>query len=223
MKYPFSTNPIAPRRNPPLRAALPGTRFRAGRLLLVLLALIFGVALPGVESSALASQKATKTLGGDFELLDTEGKAFKLSSLRGKVVLVYFGYTGCPDACPTDMMLFKDVLERLGGRREMVQPLFISVDPGRDKPEHLVAYVDAFSPAIRALTGTERNLRKVAKAYGAHFSYVGRTPNSTTYTVDHSVSVYVVNRKGRLVGAIPFGTPLDEVIRRIEGVLDQPD
>lgn len=168
-----------------------------------------------------ALRQETRALGGNFELIDTDGRAFKLSSLRGKVVLIYFGYTGCPDACPTDLLLFRDLLERLGSRKGSVQPIFISVDPARDKPEHLAAYSSAFSPAIRALTGSERKLRQVAKAYGSYFNYVGRTPGSTTYTVDHSVNIYVVNGEGKLVSVIPFGTPLEEIVRRIEGMLDK--
>ena len=163
----------------------------------------------------------TRPLGGDFELVDTDGRVFKLNSLRGKIVLIYFGYTGCPDACPTDLMLFRDVLARLGNRKTSVQPIFISVDPARDTPKHLAAYASAFSPAIRALTGSERKLRQVAKAYGSYFEYVGRTPGSTTYTVDHSVSIYVVNGRGQLVSVIPFGTPLEEIVRRVEGMLDK--
>lgn len=168
-----------------------------------------------------ASRQETRALGGDFELVDTDGQAFKLSSLRGKIVLIYFGYTGCPDACPTDLLLFRDVLARLGSRTESVRPVFISVDPGRDTPKHLAAYASAFSPAIRALTGSEQKLRQVAKAYGAYFNYIGRTPGSKTYTVDHSVNIYVVNGGGKLVSVLPFGTPLEEVVRRIEGMLDK--
>jgi len=176
----------------------------------------------GAHASDHAAMPARQALGGDFELTDTEGKAFRLAAQRGKIVLIYFGYTGCPDACPTDMLLFRDVLSRLGSRKDSVLPVFISVDPARDTPEHLAAYANAFSPAIRALTGSERQLRRMAKAYGAHFNYVNRTPSSTTYTVDHSVNMYVVNRAGKLVSVIPFGTPVDDVVRRIERMLDKP-
>jgi len=180
------------------------------------------LAAPAIHAHAQAQTLPQKgqTLGGDFELVDTNGQAFKLSSLRGKVVLIYFGYTGCPDACPTDLLLFRDVLARLGSRKDRVQPIFISVDPARDTPQHLAAYASNFSPAILALTGSEQKLRRVAKAYGSYFDYVGRTPGSTTYTVDHSVNIYVVNGQGKLVSVIPYGTPIDEVVRRIEGLLD---
>ena len=125
------------------------------------------LAAPAVHAQAQKTPpQKSRALDGDFELLDTDGRAFKLSSQRGKIVLIYFGYIGCPDACPTDLMLFRDVLSRLGSRKASVQPIFISVDPARDTPEHLVAYTSAFSPAIRALTGSESKLRQMAKAYG---------------------------------------------------------
>ena len=180
------------------------------------------VAAAHASAAAAPAARQQAALGGDFELLDTEGKPFRLAAQRGKIVLIYFGYTGCPDACPTDMLLFRDVLSRLGSRKDAVLPVFISVDPARDTPEHLAAYATAFSPEIRAITGSERQLRRVAKAYGAHFNYVNRAPGSTTYTVDHSVNMYVVNRAGKLVSVIPFGTPLDDVLRRIERILAKP-
>lgn len=183
------------------------------------------LAVPAVlahpQSHKATTPQKNRALGGDFELVDTNGQVFKLSSLRGKVVLIYFGYTGCPDACPTDLLLFRDVLARLEGRKDQVQPIFISIDPERDTPKQLAAYANNFSPAILALTGSERKLRQVAKAYGSYFDYVGRKPGSTTYTVDHSVNIYVVNGQGKLVSVIPYGTPVEEVVRRIEGMLDK--
>lgn len=207
-------------RHPGLR----GTSAKVLHLLALLVTLGFGTALLGATTSVPAQSQQTQKqpLGGDFELTDTEGKAFRLAAQRGKIVLIYFGYTGCPDACPTDMLLFRDALSRLGSRKDSVLPIFISVDPARDTPEHLAAYAKAFSPAIRALTGSERQLRRVAKAYGSYFNYVNRTPGSTTYTVDHSVNMYVVNGTGKLVSVIPFGTPVDDVVRRIEQMLDKP-
>jgi len=185
--------------------------------------LIWAVALLGatIMTPTLAEEKKGTALGGDFELLDTDGGKFKLSSQRGKIVLIYFGYTSCPDMCPTDLLLFKEILSRLGARKNLVQPIFISVDPDRDKPAYLAEYTKAFSPAIRALTGNERQLRRVAGAYGGYFRYVGRAPGSTTYSVDHSVNIYVVSTEGKLVSVIPFGTPLDNIVRRIEGMLDR--
>jgi cytochrome oxidase Cu insertion factor (SCO1/SenC/PrrC family) len=158
-------------------------------------------------------------LGGDFELTDVQGKPFRLANHRGKVILLYFGYTGCPDACPADLLLYRDLLARLGPRKDGILPLFISVDPTRDTPRQLADYTRHFSPHIVALTGSEKALRRVANAYGASFRYVGRERDALTYTVDHTVSIFLLDPHGRLVGVIPFGTPLDEVQRRVEAVL----
>jgi len=196
------------------------TRAGLARMICMGMLLIASTAMYAKAESHKLPQKP-RALGGDFELVDTNGQSFNLASLRGKVVLIYFGYTGCPDACPTDLLLFRDVLARLGSRKDKVQPIFISVDPARDTPTQLAAYAGTFSTAILALTGSERKLRQVAKAYGSYFDYVGRKPGSTTYTVDHSVNIYVVNGRGKLVSVIPYGTPLEEVVRRIGGMLDQ--
>ncbi len=171
----------------------------------------------GAERQAVPARAAP--LGGDFELPDAHGKPFRLADQRGKVVLIYFGYTGCPDACPADLLLYRDLLARLGERREKLRTVFISVDPARDTPRQLIEYARSFSPEIVALTGNERQLRRVARAYGAHFRYVGRERDASNYTVDHSVSIYMVDPRGRLVGVIPFGTPPAEVQRRVEAVI----
>lgn len=174
---------------------------------------------PAIGAEPQAASARAAALGGDFELPDADGKPFRLADQRGKVVLVYFGYTGCPDACPTDLLLYRDLLARLGERREKLLTVFISVDPARDTPRQLIEYARGFSPEIIALTGKEKQLRHVARAYGAHFRYVGRESDAKNYTVDHSVSIYMVDPRGRLVGVIPFGTPLAEVQRRVEAVM----
>ncbi len=171
----------------------------------------------GAEQHAVSARASP--LGGDFDLPDAHGKVFRLADQRGKVVLIYFGYTGCPDACPTDLLLYRDLLTSLGERREKLRTVFVSVDPARDTPRQLLEYARSFSPEIIALTGSEKQLRRVARAYGAHFRYVGRERDASNYTVDHSVSIYMVDPHGRLVGVIPFGTPLAEVQRRVEAVI----
>lgn len=181
--------------------------------------------MPGIVAAAgvpTPDAGRSATLGGDFELSDVHGKPFRLADRRGKVVLLYFGYTGCPDACPADLILYRDLLARLGPRKNRVLPLFISVDPARDTPRQLADYARHFSPDIVALTGSEKQLRRVARAYGASFRYIGRERDAVSYTVDHTVSIFLLDPRGRLVGVIPFGTPLDEVQRRVEAVLSVP-
>ncbi len=187
------------------------------------LPLLFGLLwMACAVAPVLANSTRAAALGGDFELTDVQGKRFRLAEQRGKVVLLYFGYTGCPDACPTDLLLYRDLLARLGPSKDRLLPLFISVDPARDTPRQLADYVRQFSPDIVALTGGEKQLRRVARAYGASFSYVGREGSGLDYTVDHTVSMFLLDSRGHLVGVIPFGTPLDEVQRRVEAVLTIP-
>lgn len=170
--------------------------------------------------AAPVTTRQQSAFGGDFALKDTLGNAFRLSSQRGKVVLIYFGYTSCPDVCPTDMQQFHDILARLGEKSGRVLPIFISLDPGRDTPQRLAEYAAAFSPAILPLTGSEAELRRVAKAYGTHFIYIGRSARSTTYTVDHSANLYVVDTAGKLVRIVPYGTPTADVVKVIAPLIE---
>ena len=166
------------------------------------------------------SARQQVALGGDFVLKDTDGNTFRLDSQRGKLVLIYFGYTGCPDVCPTDMLQLRDLVSLLGERAERVLPVFISLDPARDTAQHLADYAAAFSPAIVPLTGSEAQLHRIAKANGAHFRYIGRTHGSTDYTVDHPANLYVVDPAGKLARIVPYGTPTAEVAKAIAPLLE---
>lgn len=179
------------------------------RLPLILLAwLALGLASP---------TWANATPGGDFTLHTTKGKAVSLASLKGKVVLLYFGFTYCPEMCPTELLQFQYLLSELSpDKRRLVQPIFISVDPKRDTPEVLDPYVGHFSKEILALTGSEAELRKVADQYGAQFRYV---PTGSSYTVDHTVNTFLIDTSGKLVRIIPYGTPSKELLRLVSRLL----
>lgn len=160
------------------------------------------------------------SIGGDFELQDARGKLFRLTEQRGKVALIYFGYTSCPDVCPADLLQFREILGSLGEKRDKVLTIFISLDPARDTPQRLAEYAAAFSPAILPLTGSESQLRRVVKAYGSHFRYIGRNAGSTAYTVDHPANLYVVDGAGKLARILPYGTPTAEVIKAITPLIE---
>jgi cytochrome oxidase Cu insertion factor (SCO1/SenC/PrrC family) len=163
------------------------------------------------------SWAGTQPLGGDFTLNTTKNIDVSLSSFKGKVVLLYFGFTHCPDMCPTELLQFKQVLEMLpADKRALVQPIFISVDPKRDTAEVLDPYVGFFDKRILALTGSEEELRKVASQYGAQFRYV---PTGSTYTVDHTVNMFLINPQGKLVRIIPYGTPTQNVLQLVTALL----
>ena len=135
--------------------------------------------------------------GKDFRLTDHTGKPRTLADFKGKVVVMFFGYTRCPDVCPTTMVEMKQVIEKLGADGKRVQVLFVSIDPERDKPELLAQYVPAFDPSFLGLYSDVEATQKTAKDFKVFFQKVkGKTPDS--YTMDHTAGSYVFDPQGRL-------------------------
>ena len=133
----------------------------------------------------------------DFRLTDHNGKPRTLADFRAKVVVVFFGYTQCPDVCPTTLMEMKAVLQQLGADAKRVQVLFISVDPERDTRELLANYVPAFDPDFLGLFGDAEATQKTAKEFRVFYQkHAGSTPSN--YTVDHSAGSYVLDSQGRV-------------------------
>ena len=143
-------------------------------------------------------------LGKDFALNDHNGQLRKLSDFAGKVVVVFFGYTQCPDVCPTTMTELVEVKRLLGKDGERLQPLFITVDPTRDTPELLKAYMVNFDPAFLALCPTPAQLAEVAASFKVYYKKVG-DDKSATYTMDHSAGSYVFDTKGRARLFVRYG------------------
>jgi protein SCO1 len=148
-------------------------------------------------------------IGGPFSLVDTDGKQVTDKDFRGKLMLVFFGYTHCPDVCPTEMQNMADVLNKLGPDANQVAPILISVDPERDTREALAAYVKNFSPRIIALTGSPDQVASAAKAYRVYFRRGEGGANN--YSVDHSVFVYLMDREGNYLTHFMFNTPPETV------------
>jgi protein SCO1/2 len=133
----------------------------------------------------------------DFALIDHHGKPATLASYRGKVVTVFFGFTHCPDVCPTALAEMRAVMDKLGADAARVQVLFVTVDPERDTRDLLSKYVPAFHPSFVGLTGDEATIAKIAKDFKVYYKKVpGKTPGS--YTVDHSAGTFVYDPHGRL-------------------------
>jgi len=136
------------------------------------------------------------TIGGDFRLTDHTGRVRSLSDFRGKVVAIFFGYTHCPDMCPTALAELAQTVKRLGSQGDEVQVLFITVDPARDTPKVLAQYVPAFDPRFLGLYGDTATTAKVAAEYKVFFE--AQRPNASgNYTIDHTAAVYLIDRKGR--------------------------
>jgi protein SCO1/2 len=133
----------------------------------------------------------------DFELTDHNGKVRHLADFAGKVVVVFFGYTQCPDVCPTSMLELAEVKKALGKDGDKLQGLFVTIDPERDTPQLLKAYMENFDPSFLALSTTPEKLAVLAKDFKVYYKKVdGKTP--TSYTMDHSAGSYVYDTKGQL-------------------------
>jgi cytochrome oxidase Cu insertion factor (SCO1/SenC/PrrC family) len=155
------------------------------------------------------------TVGGPFTLTDPTGKSRSDSEFRGKLMIVYFGYTYCPDVCPTDLMAITQALDALGPAAEGVQPVFITVDPERDT-KMLGEYVAAFHHSLVGLTGSPEQIRKVANAYKAFYVKVP-DQRSGDYSIDHTGVIYLMGRNGEYLGFMPPQTNPDrltEILRK---------
>ncbi len=155
-------------------------------------------------------------IGGPFALIDHTGKPRTDADFRGKLMLIYFGFTYCPDICPTDLQNIGLAIDQLGAAGEHIQPLFITVDPERDTPERLAEYVPMFHPHLIGLTGDAAGIRQAAQAYKVYYAKVA-SEAGTDYTVDHTAFIYLMDRGGRYLGFFPPGTTpgrLAETIRR---------
>ena len=161
---------------------------------------------------------APRLPGGDFELQSLQGPV-KLSDFRGKLVLIYFGYTHCPDICPTSLALTTGALKRLDKRElAQVQTLFISVDPVRDTPARVAAYAGLFHPAIIGLTGSEAKIKDVARRFGAFYS-IEDGASTGNYEVDHSSRTLVLDRAGQISTTLAHGTQPDAIVKALRSRL----
>ena len=155
----------------------------------------------------------------DFELTRADGGRLRLGDLRRQVVLMFFGFTSCPDVCPTTLTDAKRILKELGNKAEQVAFLFIPVDPERDTPEVLQKYVAAFHPAIVGLTGEPEELARVQQDYGIFSEKVLLDNSALGYTVDHTARVMVIDAEGRLRLSYGFGTPYEDILQDVQHLL----
>ena len=156
----------------------------------------------------------------DFQLTDHNGQVRSMKDFAGKVVVLFFGYTQCPDVCPTTMSELAEVKKTLGADGDRVQGLFVTVDPERDTPEVLKAYMANFDPSFVALSGTPEQLAAVAKDYKAYFKKAeGKTP--TSYTMDHSAASYIYDTKGNLRLYSRYGSGVPALVSDIQALIKQ--
>jgi protein SCO1/2 len=181
------------------------------------LALLAGLALPGIAGQQRSAAEIMDILmwgrepvGGPFALVDHNGRSRTDEDFRGKLVLVYFGFTYCPDICPTDLQNIGLALDQLGQEAEKVQPLFITVDPERDTAEHLKEYLQSFHPSFIGLTGDTSAIRAAADAFKVYYARVSNGQGDD-YTVDHTAFIYLMGADGGYVGFFPPGTSSERI------------
>ena len=156
----------------------------------------------------------------DFALTDHNGKSRTLADFKGKVVMVFFGYTQCPDVCPTSMTEMVAIKKLLGKDGERLQGIFVTVDPERDKPEMLKAYMENFDPGFLALFSTPEKTAAVAKDFKVYYKKVdGPTP--TSYTIDHTAGSYVYDTTGKLRLFTRYNTAPEKTAADIRALLQQ--
>ena len=154
--------------------------------------------------------------GGDFILTDHKGQLFDLKDVRGKLVLIFFGYTFCPDICPTELSSLALILNSLDHQADKVVALFITVDPERDTQAKLQQYVPFFSSRLVGLTGSVDEINKVADAYHVQRKIHEHEESDEYYLVDHSANLYVVNGEGKLVQIVPYGLPVEHILQIVQ-------
>jgi len=194
-------------------------RYRWIALALVLLALVgagtFALRVRPVEMHGTLLDPPLPAR--DFELTSAAGPV-RLSDLRGKIVVVFFGYTFCPDVCPTTMVRLGNAIRQLGGKADDVRVVMVSVDPERDTPERLAEYVGAFHPSFLGLTGTPEQIAEVASAYGIYHAKAEGSAASG-YLVDHTATVTVLDRDGRVRLLWPFEVDADAMAADLRALL----
>lgn len=166
----------------------------------------FPGAWPG-GNAAIPLQSTGKALvGGPFSLTDHRGKRVTANDFRGRFMLVYFGYTFCPDICLADLQILSTALEYLGTKADRFAPIFVTIDPERDTSEQLASYVQHFHPRLIGLTGTADEIRAAAKAYRVYYSKVKDEDSGENYLMNHSAFIYVMNEQGEYVTHFSHGT-----------------
>jgi protein SCO1 len=196
-----------------MTSAAPATVAVIGRRTLLTAATVW----LGAMASRPTGAEDPLPFGGPFSLAAAGGRRITGSSFPGKTLLVVFGFTHCPDVCPTTLATIAETLKSLGDKSGQVQTLFITVDPERDTPEVLADYVAAFDPGFIGLSGTEAEIAAVSRTFRVHRHKVLTGADASGYTVDHGTLIYIVAPTGKTVSIIPYGSDA----ARMAAVLDK--
>lgn len=154
-------------------------------------------------------------IGGPFELVDQDGRTRTDADFKGELMLVYFGFTFCPDACPTALLAMSQAIDLLGPAGDKVRPVFVTVDPARDTPPQLRLHAQNFHPRLVSLTGTDEQVARAARAYRVYYAKAKGSDEGDQYLMDHTSIVYLMGRDGRYLTHFSHGTQADKMAEQI--------
>jgi protein SCO1/2 len=193
---------------------------------LVILSFLIGglvamAVLPGGRERLFSGLPSTgkALVGGPFSLVDHTGRKVTDQDFRGRYMLVYFGFTYCPDVCPSGLQVIAAALQKLGAKADRITPIFITVDPERDTPTQLAEYVKSFDPRLVGLTGTPEEVDAAAKAYRVYYKKVQDEKSTAGYTFDHTSIIYLMDPNGGYVTHFSHTTSIDTLADRLAKVL----
>jgi protein SCO1 len=175
------------------------------------------IATPQVGQPVQSSGAAL--IGGPFSLVGADGKPVTDRDFRGRYMMIFFGFTHCPDICPAELQVIAQALEQLGDKAKKVVPIFITLDPERDAPEDMANYVKSFGPNFVGLTGSQEAIAAAAKAYRVAYSKVENKDSAGDYSVDHSALVYLMDPEGQYVTHFSYGLSADQMAEKLEKLL----
>ena len=200
---------------------MPKSQFAPSRFQLVFasLALLAALLVAGTAyyfAGPIQTATGTALVGGPFSLTDQDGRKVTDKDFLGKYMLVFFGYTYCPDICPTELQVMSAALDNLGAKADEIQPIFVTFDPQRDTPEVLKQYVTNFHPRLIALTGTPEEIAVAAKAYRVFYSKIENSSGPDTYLMDHSTITYLMDKEGKFLKHFSYSTDAAALAQALE-------
>lgn len=187
----------------------------------LLVSAVAAVAAAGIGASYIFNIRQvadTLAVGGPFKLIGTDGQDVTEDAVKGRYSLFFFGFTFCPDACPTALNTFSLVLNKLGPEADRIQPVFVSIDPERDTPMVLKDYMGSFDPRIMGLTGTPEAIAAMAKSFRVYYAKSGE---GEFYLMDHSTAIIVMNPDFEYAGVLAGDMQPDEMVRRLKEIFAQ--
>ena len=161
----------------------------------------------------------TALIGGPFSLVGEGGKTVTDQNFRGRYMLVFFGFTHCPDICPAELQVMSQALDRLGAKADKVVPIFITLDPERDTPETVAKYVQSFGPNFVGLSGSPETVAAAAKAYRVAYTKVENKDSREDHTIDHSALAYLMGPDGKYLAHFPYGTDPEKMAEKLSQYL----